>query len=271
MIRSIAVDWSGARHRPEQKIWLCEVVRGQVRRLEPGRNREQVVDHLIERAGEPDTELRVGLDFAFSFPAGFLTKRAHHEVASVWREAEALGERWLAHCPFPFWGKPGSTKPPLGHQLHRQTEIDIARETGLRPFSVFQIGGAGAVGVGSIRGMPLLTRLRSAGFSVWPFDAADPPMVLEIWPRLFLGGLRKADPGERQRFLDRRLPQVTGPARQAARDSDDALDALVTALAMDRHGGQLAGLAAARDPIRRLEGEIWRPLPEPGSPDFADR
>ena len=141
--RSIGVDWSGAVYQPEKKIWLCEVQAGEVRRIEAGRTREQVADHLIELAAQRGSELCVGLDFAFSFPAGFLTKRAHRGVASVWSEAEALGERWLEHCPFPFWGKPGSRKPPLGERLHRVTELDIARETGFQPFSVFQIGGAG--------------------------------------------------------------------------------------------------------------------------------
>ena len=40
----------------------------------------------------------------------------------------------------------------------------------------FQIGGAGAVGTGSIRGMPHLLTLARNGFGIWPFS--------EGWPRL---------------------------------------------------------------------------------------
>ena len=40
--------------------------------------------------------------------------------------------------------------------------------TSVRPKSTFQIGGAGAVGTGSLRGMPHLLTLREAGCAVWP-------------------------------------------------------------------------------------------------------
>ncbi len=167
--RVLAIDWSGAKTGARNKIWLCEVAGGEVLRLESGRSRAEIADHLIE-AAERDPRFVVGLDFAFSFPAGFLEKRAHKRVESVWEEAEMLGERWLAHCPNPpFWGKPGKKKPPLGDLLQRKTELAVGAQTRRRPMSVFQIGGAGAVGVGSIRGMPVLRRLRAAGFSIWPF------------------------------------------------------------------------------------------------------
>jgi hypothetical protein len=62
----------------------------------------------------------------------------------------------------------------------------LRRTEGESPFaakSVFQIGGAGAVGTGSVRGMPLLAALSADGFSVWPFEDASERMVIEIYPR----------------------------------------------------------------------------------------
>ena len=265
--RVIAIDWSGARAAAERRIWLCEAAGGRVLRLECGRSREEVADHLIEEAAR-DPRFVVGLDFAFSFPAGFLAKRGHRRVETVWQEAEEQGEEWLAECPSPpFWGKPGKRKPRLGAALHRATELALLEATGLRPLSVFQIGGAGAVGVGSIRGMPVLRRLREAGFSVWPFDAPGRPLVVEIWPRLFMGRqVRKSRAGERRRYLETDYPAVAGSARAAAERSDDAFDALVSALAMDRHREAFGRLRRARDVPARLEGAIWRPGAEDPAP-----
>ncbi len=69
-VRVVAVDWSGAKSAVHKKIWLAEVVDGRMVRLETGRDREEVVEHLIGEAalGCP---MVVGLDFAFAFPAWF--------------------------------------------------------------------------------------------------------------------------------------------------------------------------------------------------------
>ena len=48
-----------------------------------------------------------------------------------------------------------------------------------------------------------LRRLRDGGFNVWPFHAAELPLVLEIYPRLFYGPrVRKSDEGSRRLFLE---------------------------------------------------------------------
>ncbi len=228
-------------------------------RLENGRSRDEIADHLMEEAAR-DPRFVVGLDFAFSFPAGFLRKRAHRRVGTVWDEVEALGEEWLAHCPSPpFWGKPGKKKPALGDALFRATDLAAAEKTGRRPLSVFQIGGVGTVGVGSIRGMPVLKRLRKNGFSVWPFDAPGSPLVVEIWPRVFMGEVRKSDLAARRRYLEADHSDMLDSARADAVGSDDAFDSLVSALAMYRHRGEFRRLSRAEDRVTRLEGAIWRP------------
>jgi catechol 2,3-dioxygenase-like lactoylglutathione lyase family enzyme len=56
----------------------------------------------------------------------------------------------------------------------------------------FQIGGAGAVGTGSLRGMQHLADLAHAGFSIWPFDRPGWPLAVEIYPRLFTPGVVKS-------------------------------------------------------------------------------
>lgn len=256
--RALAIDWSGDLKAAHRKIWLCEVVEGEVRRLESGRSREEIAETLIEEAAS-DPSFVVGLDFAFSFPRRFLRKRAHRKVETVWDEATRLGEQWLAHCPFPFWGKPGKKKPGLHDLLYRRTELAIHAELGLRPMSAFQLGGVGAVGVGSIRGMPILKRLRDAGFSIWPFHEPALPLAIEIWPRIFMGRVKKTVRSARAEYLDANLPGVTGEPRVAAEASDDAFDALVSAVAMERDLDALGRLGVADAGIARLEGEIWRP------------
>jgi precorrin-8X/cobalt-precorrin-8 methylmutase len=104
----------------------------------------------------------------------------------------------------PFWGCPPSragptltaTKPasfaPLGEWRAVET---VLREQGCRPFSSWQLLGAGAVGSQSLLGIPMIHRL-SARFadrvSVWPFTTGlraptvDPGAVViaEVWPSL---------------------------------------------------------------------------------------
>lgn len=265
--RVFAVDWSGDLRADQRKIWLCEVADGRVLRLENGRTREEVTRFLINES-RLDPSFVVGLDFAFSFPAQFLRKRAHHTVESVWEEAERLGEKWLEHCPFPFWGKPGKKRPLLGEALFRRTDLEVGAATGFRPLSVTQIGGAGAVGVGSIRGMPHLTELRAAGFSIWPFDPPRLPLVVEVWPRVFMGKVIKSSEQARKVYLAQHHPALGGTARQAAETSDDAFDAAVAALGMDAARDDFVKLSQTTDPDVALEGEIWLP-PNDAPPTWA--
>ncbi len=116
--------------------------------------------------------------------------------------------------------------------------------------SVFQIGGAGSVGTGSIRGMPYLPVLRVAGMAVWPFDdwpSDGRPVVTEVWPRSFIGPVVKSSPADRARFWGSRrfADEVCG--------SPDAFDAACAAI----------GLSLAQPPtvtldaIDRIEGRIF--------------
>src|SRR5690606_34245345 len=142
---------------------------------------------------------------------------------------EDLAETWLADCVPPFWGRPGKTRPECEEPL-RQTEKSL-RVGGIAPKSVFQIGGAGAVGTGSLRGMPALHELVQQGFAIWPFMAAGRATVVEIYPRVLTGEVIKTNAVERATFLDR-WPDLPSALRGIAAAGDDAFDAAVSALVM---------------------------------------
>jgi hypothetical protein len=256
-VEVVAVDWSGAVTGSATHIWLAHVVDGDLVALRNGRTRAEVVDDLIAlRAGTP-AGLVVGLDFSFSFPAWFLRAQSCANVGQFWETVERDGERWLAECASPFWGRPGRRRPALPGHL-RQAEASIAVGA-ISPKSVFQIGGAGAVGTGTVRGIPHLRRLRAAGFSIWPFDPASLHMVLELYPRLCTGPVRKSSRAQRAAYVAGAPWSVAPAFASALVESEDAFDAAISALVMGDHRVELAALRQTSDPVTLLEGDVWRP------------
>lgn len=257
--RIIAVDWSGAISGAESKIWLAEVDprSGEVIRLEAGRSRAALADHLIDDARR-DPDLIVGVDFAFSLPMWFLRLRGLHDATELWDLAAIEGERWLKECTPPFWGLPGKTRPE-SEEHFRRTDLEVPAVGSIRPKSVFQIGGAGAVGTGSIRGFPFLKRLRDHGFSIWPLDPPKPPILVEIYPRALTGAVAKGNAEDRRAYLAANYPQLELEMSRRATSSDDAFDALVSAFVMAEHASELVTLEQSRDDVDRLEGRIWLP------------
>ena len=265
MKRAVAVDWSGAKVNAQSKIWLAEARDGQLVRLQSGRNQGETITHLIANA-EEDPEVVVGLDFAFSFPIWFKEKElGEASICELWTHVDERGETWLRDCPHPFWGRAGRPRPKLREHF-RLTE-ECARERGASPKSVFQIGGAGAVGTGSIRGMPYLTKLRKSDFSIWPFQDARPPLAVEIYPRLLTGGVTKANFDARWEFLNDPPTDVgeidagTCKLLCKAASSEDAFDAAVSAMVMSLHLDGISALTATTDAGERAEGRIWWPDP----------
>jgi len=110
----------------------------------------------------------------------------------------------LDAAPGPFWGCPAGmagahlapTKPAsfgaLGEWRHTE---EVLREAGARPFSVWQLLGAGAVGGQTLLAIPWLSELRRRHglLDVWPFTTGlRPPEVagggavlVEVWPSMF--------------------------------------------------------------------------------------
>ncbi|MHB8377500.1 MAG: hypothetical protein ACYDEB_11165 [Dehalococcoidia bacterium] len=261
--RVVAVDWSGARTGAEKRIWLAEVIDGALLRLECGRDRDAMAAHLIALARDP-RPMVVGLDFAFSMPAWYLRRLGVRDAQDLWARASVDGERWLAACEPPFWGRPGKPRPAL-RGAFRVTESTCAAVGGVRPKSVFQIGGAGAVGTGSLRGMPLLLALHRAGLSIWPFDAPAAHSVVEIYPRVFTGPVAKSRADARVAHLRAHFGALPPPMLACAASSEDAFDAAVSALRMWEYRDALASLHPARDPLTQLEGAIWLPGSAPGA------
>jgi hypothetical protein len=101
------------------------------------------------------------------------------------------------------------------------------------PKSVFQIGGAGAVGTGTLRGIPFLPALRAAGWSIWPYDDPADHVAAEIWTRLLTGPVAKSSADGRRDWL-RANASLRGRLLRAAGDSEDAFDAAACAIVLSR-------------------------------------
>jgi hypothetical protein len=260
----IAVDWSGAARGAAAHIWSAHARDGELIALRNGRDRSEVVGDLIALRRSCPGGLSVGLDFSFSFPAWFVRQRACATIDDVWALAEHEGEGWLAACAPPFWGRPGHRRPELPDHLRRAERHAVVGGIGAK--SVFQIGGAGSVGTGSLRGMPHLRRLHQAGFSIWPFHPASAWPVMEIYPRLLTGPVHKSIRQDRARYLRHAPWRLPPPMAARMVDSEDAFDAAISALVMDRHVAELALLGPASDPVTLLEGDVWRPSSSPTRP-----
>ena len=255
--RVIAIDWSGAQDGGAKNIYSAVAEGGRLVCLDTGRTRDQVVEWLISEARR-DPNLVVGIDFAFSMPRWYLERRGLPDAPALWALAASEGEQWLRDCPWPFWAR---------HGVKRWSDIPTGlRETdktasagGVGAKSVFQVYGAGAVGTGSIRGMPFLCQLRAAGFHIWPFDDAGFPLVVEIYPRLLTGAVTKGDKASRRALVADRFPDLDVRFAAACEASVDAFDAAVSALVMAQRVEAFRSLPAATDLEARLEGRIWRP------------
>jgi hypothetical protein len=297
--RVVGVDWSGDQGPGQRrKIWAgvwtaagssASSDGGKVS-LESGRSRVELVEWLVELARETP-RMVVGFDFSFSYPAWFLRELGIGSAPEFWQMvADGQGERWLHRdCEDGrFWGrvgplrhgkKPAEFRGEQAHRMLRRAEtvlkvraeiadpLAAARIAGIAPKSVFQIGGAGAVGTASLRGMPGLLRLREAGFRVWPFDAPSlkEPLVVEIYTRLMTGAVTKSSEVARTAYLARKRREsalyggISPRVLAKARGSEDAFDALVTALVMVEHRGEFARLRRTEDEVFRMEGQTWVP------------
>jgi hypothetical protein len=290
--RVVGVDWSGDQGPGQRrKIWagVWTAASGRVE-LESGRTRVELMEWLVELARETP-RMVVGFDFTFGFPAWFMEELGIGSAPEFWQMvAEGQGEKWLHKdcADGRFWGRVGSArhgKKPAefcgehAHRMLRRAEtvlkvraemtdpLAVARIAGIAPKSVFQIGGAGAVGTASLRGMPGLLMLRAAGFRIWPFDApsSKKPMVVEIYTRLMTGAVIKSSEVARTAYLAKKRKEnalYAGLSRRVlvkARGSEDAFDALVTALVMTEHRAEFARLRRTEDEVFRMEGQTWVP------------
>jgi len=291
----IGVDWSGRvdvagqRRHIVAAVWQWDEGRGGGRvRLESGRTRDEIADWLIDLAAK-EPAMVVGFDFCFSFPAWFVGEEHGARTApEFWRKVVAEhGEHWLSrdYEDHRFWGKPHKRPAEFSgeniHRMLRATDIDCKlvahipeeeramRVKGITPKSVFQIGGSGSVGTASLRGMPVLVRLQDAGFRIWPFDRPDArmhaPMVVEMYSRLNTGPVHKSNAEARVAYLLRKKKEdaayaaLSRSAMAAARDGEDAFDALVSCMVMAERRVEFPVLGLPRDLLYAVEGWTWAP------------
>lgn len=242
-----AVDWSGAQRN---RVAVAKKKLGESGVDIRVMTREAAVRRIIE-AAETHTVL-AGFDFAFSLPDFFLSANGLRSAMDLWARVDQDAEHWIRHGFKPFWG--------VGPYLRKWRDIRHefrATEVAARAArSVFQLIGAGAVGKGSLRGMPYLLELR-ARFAVWPFDPPRWPMAVEIFPRIFMGDVRKEDPQARLLYLQRQKLDRFEGWQEATRDSD-RFDAFVSVLSMEDN------LRRAEEPfpyppggLAGREGWIW--------------
>jgi hypothetical protein len=287
----IAIDWSGRVDVAGQRrhIVAAIITRDGVT-IESGRTREEWVAWLIAQAKETP-RMVVGLDCCFSYPAWFLAELGCADVFAFWEHvASGHGERWLAQTSTPrdarFWGKPhkkpaefcGAGMPRMMRLSDMENKIAgsisearAAKVRGIAPKSPFQIGGAGSTGCGSLRAIPFLLQLREAGFRIWPFESAalankkPQPLVVEMYARLLTGAVKKSSAEARRAYLRTKMRSdnfYAGLKRGVvakAVASEDAFDALISAMEMARHAHNFAKLKKTTDSTRKLEGITWVP------------
>ncbi len=278
-IQAVGVDWSGASTRSAQRrsIWIAVVRGGRLAELESGMDRDEARARLVELArAVPATA--IGMDFAFSFPRWYMRERGweHARAAWDWAESEERGERartppgrdptpgWTRRMPEPFWG-PHIRSMPTGVERSRhfrRTELASARP-GATPQSPFKLTGAGAVGSQSLRGMAQLAQME--GVHVWPFDDPGWPLVVEVFPRLFVRELRPDLSGMTGAALvDEALagsdPVLWGGReewRDAMAERQDAFDAVAAAWGLWASRRALVALPVETEQTYRLEGRIF--------------
>lgn len=261
----IAIDWSGDATAAGQrrKIVAATVREARVIDVVSGRTRAEVVQWLNSTFGTGASPVHraaptlMGFDFSFSVPEWFAREHGCASIDAVWKLVAAQGEQWLHDCAPPFWGRPATRCTLATDDRYRACEGQL-RARHRQPKSIFQIGGAGAVGTGSLRGMPWLAWLRERGFSIWPFDPVGAATAFEVYPSLY-ATVATNDPVGRAAHLDSLPSSVLAPReRDAAVASDDAFDAVVSALAMWERREDLLSRPAAPDPTTAIEGAIWR-------------
>jgi len=274
--RVIVVDWSASampspRRPSKDAIWIAEakVSDGTVQSwyLRTRAGAMQLLAGRFDAALAQNAPVLCGFDFPFGYPAGFAPKITGMAAAlPVWAHLACVVEdaddnrnnRFQVASDLnalfpgvgPFWGCPASVDLPglpakgthrtgFGLPPRRLVEAHVPRAQ-----PCWKLFTTGSVGSQSLLGLARLDRLRrdfADALAVWPFEAADRPLVLaEIYPSL-LDGLVKA---------------VLKRQERAIKD-DVQVRLLAAALAeMARRGTLTSALAACVGPDLHEEGWI---------------
>ncbi len=224
--RYVVVDWS-ANSTPKvgrDSIWIAtldETGEASVVNVATRSAAEALLVELFQ--SDPASTTLLGVDFSLGFPVGTAAalELAGPPRSAMWAMladqicdddrngnnrfavAAELNQR-ITGGTSPFWGCPPSaanehlttTKPTTTGSLAQFRAVEeVLRNQGRRPFSSWQLLGAGAVGSQSLLGIPRLDRLCGRfgdRVEVWPFstgmrapvlDAGD-IVVVEVWPSM---------------------------------------------------------------------------------------
>ncbi|MGI9644614.1 MAG: cobalamin biosynthesis protein CbiG [Ilumatobacteraceae bacterium] len=223
--RIVVVDWSAASapRRGADSIWIAALDADGCR-LENPPTRRAASDRLMAIVDDVSVGCTLlGVDFSLGYPAGTAVAaglgRGGLAWRAMWEHLEACitdGDdntnnrfavgadlnRRIGEPLGPFWGRPArmsieglpTRKPATTRPQWRGVEAQL-RAHGWRPFSSWQLLGAGSVGSQSLTGIPILQRMRRRAGSrvhVWPFTTGLRPPVLragdvviaEVWPTL---------------------------------------------------------------------------------------
>jgi hypothetical protein len=252
--RHVVVDWSAnsTPKRGRDSVWIAV-------RDDAGHSvtnlptRSAALAFLIDLIGaDPSATVLLGVDFSLGYPVG--TAGALGLAGSAWtatwdlltamiRDDDRNANNRFAVAadlngritggPSPFWGCPPSrasatltaTKPVRSGGLATWRAVEeVLRSQGRRPFSSWQLTGAGAVGSQSLLGIPRLQQLRRAlgdRVEVWPFTtglraprvAPGRVVVAEVWPSM--------TPVDAADGPVRDAAQVVGTARRLAEADRD--------------------------------------------------
>lgn len=223
--RLVIVDWSAAAapKRGADSIWICELdARTDTEVTWNPPTRWEARDLLADAVRRPGRTL-VGVDFPLGYPEGFAAAvgLGGPPWSAVWQhlgdtvvdDARNRNNRWEVAREWNrrlgaphFWGAPPATanewltvrKPRTAQALpfHRECERRL-RTNGLRPFTVWQLLGAGSVGSQTLTGIPVMHQLRhhpelEHRVRVWPFETGltpapcaaihDAVVLAEVWP-----------------------------------------------------------------------------------------
>ncbi len=248
------VDWASGKDTGrlprKDAIWLGAVLGGVEAEPEYLRNRqvaEARIADLIVAERTAGRRLLIGFDFPFGYPKGFAKAVVGRpDPLALWdwfaanlkdgpegNDRFALAGRLNALFPGvgPFWfdgtgtgveGLPHKGTERRDHALPERREAELHAAGA---FTLWQMGGAGAVGGQAMTGMASLSRLRAQfpdDIAVWPFEPLDRPVAfVEVWPSL----LGKALTFEGSEIRDR--AQVRHLARAVSRLSEDVLSEML--------------------------------------------
>lgn len=224
--RYVVVDWS-ANSAPKlgrDSIWIADHGRAGAVAVTNLATRASAHAFLVELfESDLTSSTLVGVDFSLGYPAGtaaaldlsgvpwsamwdLLAEHIEDDDRNVnnrFAVAAALNRR-ITGAAAPFWGcPPAQISPTLTSTKTRPSEAlaewrtveAMLRAHGRRPFSSWQLLGAGAVGSQSLLGIPMIVRLRERlgeRVHVWPFTTgfATPALddgaivVAEVWPSM---------------------------------------------------------------------------------------